>query len=957
MRARTVGYPRQAIRVTRAPKTTHPEVMDFGPFSLDLRQRVLRHDGCDVPIGGRAFDLLAELLGNAGVTLSHQDLMRAVWPGLVIEESSLRTQVKAVRRALAVCPPIARLLTNVPRRGYAFLGEVRPVPAHEEPPAPGAAGTPQAQARPADPLIGRSDAVEELRGRLEQAKVVSIVGAGGLGKTTVARAVARTMETRFDLVVHVNLSLATDGARALSLLSTAFHQHDIPNTSLNEIVARMAGRRVLVVLDSCEHVLEGAAGMAGALAAASDGARVLATSREPLGLKGEWVFALPPLPLPDDSVRTLSRAAAFPAIALFLERARPARGGRPFHDSDVVPMTTLCRRLGGLPLSIEFAAARSDALSVHEILARMDSSLELLASDRPRAEERHRSPRAVLAWSHALLDARQQAVFARLAVFSGAFTLEAGAAVAGDEQLAPAAVMATILELARKSLLVCRVEGDVSRFEFVETTRLFALERLHDGAERRRTRLQHAREVLRTLLAAGEDWQAIPPDAWRTCHGAIVDDLYGALDWLWSPEGDEALAVRLTTAGLGLIYSLGLLHHDQAYVARSLAVVRQVGAGAEAELSLIIAALTRGRSVDPQGQPSLVTRALELAAESGNPRAEISARYASWVHAFCLGDYDAAARDIARLGRLTRRHEPAAELMRLRLGAQIHHFRGRSALARKLAEHVLRAPERNLPIGYTGPLPKAIVMRIVLARVLWIQGEVDDAESVVQEALSLASEHPFALTQVLAMAACPIAFWRGDRASAAGNVQRLAELADRLRTAYWSEWLEGYKIALAWIGTDWDAHALTAGSPTWSTIASRRALDEAELCALGRPSAALRLRAGPPHRLWCAAEVMRLEAESLRSRGLPDAGCEALLRAARQRAEAAGELSWQLRAATSLASLLADRGDAAQARRVLQECLDRFRQGSGTRDLRSARALLDRLDACARGAPSRLDTV
>ena len=931
-----------------------PAVIEFGPFRLVPGRRVLQFDGSDIAIGARALDLLAVLLRHAGGTVSHRDLMRAVWPGLVIEESSLRSQIKLIRRALSVCPATAMLVTNVPGRGYAFLGEVRATPPAGEIAAPFAALA-QEEA-PSDPaLFGRSRAIEELCGSLGNSRIVSIVGAGGVGKTTVARAIAHQVEASFrDGVVFVSFSTATDAGRAMALLSIAFHQHGMPNSSLDEILALTKGRRMLVVLDCCEHVLETAAEAAHALLASGSGMRVLVTSREPLGLKDEWVHALPPLDLPDATPQTLAEAEEFPAVALFVERARHVMGNRRLADSDAAPIVELCRRLGGLPLSIEFAAARVDALGVREILARMDSSLELLTSNRQHAEPRHRSPRAVLEWSHALLDERQRTVFERLAAFSGAFTLEAGAAVASDDRLAPPVAMATILELARKSLLVSRVAHEQTRFEFVETTRLFALECLQGRPEFRDVRLRHAHELLRSLNAAGDDWQAIPQDTWRKTHGVLVDDLHGALDWLWSSEGDEQLAVRLTAAGLGLIYSLGLLHHDQAYVTRSLQVAQTSNVGADTELSLIIVLLSRGRTADPRGQPLLVQRALELSTQLQNPRAEIAARYVSWVNAFCIGDYAAAASEVARMSRLARRHEPVADVMRMRLSAQIHHFRGQNALARRLAEQVLRAPERVLPIGLAGPMPKAIVMRIMLARILWIQGEVADASEVADEAVYLSTEHPFAQTQALAMAACPIAFWRGDRKSAIQNVERLTEHTARLGSAYWADWVEGYKIALAWIDDAWEARALTGGTPAWGAISCRRALDEAEICAQGRPSPAFRQRAAPSSRLWCTTEVMRLEAEALRSRGLTHLGCESMLRAALKRARDAGELSWQLRAACSLGSLLADQGDTGQAARLVQETYDRFRQGLDTRDLRTARSMLDRLCSSPAEVPRRL---
>ena len=282
-------------------------------------------------------------------------------------------------------------------------------------------------------FIGRSDAVAKVVGLLDSYRLVTVTGPGGVGKTRLADEVLKRVVGRFaDGVAIVELAAVAEPALVAATVATALEVHQAAGMSIvDALVDRLSRQQLLLVLDSCEHVLDAAAELCAALLVSADDIKILATSREPLGLPEESRYRLPPLTLPDPNVPGAVVQAE--AVALFVERARQLDPDFTVDGDSGSVLARLVQRLDGMPLAIELAAARVEALGLPQLLDRLDDRFRLLVSANRAATARQRSLEATVDWSYQLLSGSEQRVFRRLAVFPGPFTLDAAEAVAGAE--------------------------------------------------------------------------------------------------------------------------------------------------------------------------------------------------------------------------------------------------------------------------------------------------------------------------------------------------------------------------------------------------------------------------------------------------------------------------------------------------------------------------------------------
>lgn len=439
------------------------EVLAFGPYRLHRHARQLRRGPAVVPLGGRAIDLLCALAARPGEVLSHGELERAVWPGSLVEDSCLRVHIRALRLALQDDAGAARYIANVPGRGYSF---VAPVVALPEEALPVAAAAPTLRAPPplAWPLLGRDDDLRRLRA--PRRRVITIVGPGGIGKTALALALAGEAGGAYpDGVCFVDLAACAHGALVEAALAAALGLL-APRAGLAQAIAsRLAGRRLLLVLDNCEHVIEAAARLLETWPAAAREVDVIATSREPLYVTGEWVHRLAPLACPpDDPALEREQALAFPALRLLVERAGITPSARQ------LPLAgRLCRRLEGLPLALGFAAARIRALGLDGAAALFDDDTRLLDSGWRTALARQRSMRACLDWSLRLLSPAEQQVLRACAGFDGPFGFEEALGALGGPDTSEC-----LLALVAKSLVLAEPRGAEPRMRLARMTRVYA---------------------------------------------------------------------------------------------------------------------------------------------------------------------------------------------------------------------------------------------------------------------------------------------------------------------------------------------------------------------------------------------------------------------------------------------------------------------------------------------------
>jgi predicted ATPase/DNA-binding winged helix-turn-helix (wHTH) protein len=467
-------------------ESEHDREFFFGPFHLLATQRLLLEGDKPVRLGSRALDILIALVERAGKLATHDEIREIVWPDTTVVEANLTVHVVALRRALRDGQGACRYIVNIPGRGYSFVAPVT-CPDRQEPPPPRFATSTHPHNLPAQltRLIGRAAVVDSLVQELATQRLVTIVGTGGIGKTAVAFEVAKQLIGGCeDGVWLIDLAPIDDPRSVPTALACTLGLDIRSDNPLPGFAAALRQKRILLVLDNCEHVIEAAAALVDGILTGARGVRILATSREPLRVNGERVCRLLTLENPPKSV-PLSAADTlrFPAVQLFVERAAAATGEFELNDADARYVSDICRKLDGIPLAIEFAAARVDALGVRGLSAHLDDCLRLLKSGRRTASPRHRTISATLEWSYQLLGQEEQTVLRRLAVFVGGFTLESACAAAADADLSPPDIADAVASLVEKSLVSVEIGNEATRFRLLETTRAYVLAKLAGTGE------------------------------------------------------------------------------------------------------------------------------------------------------------------------------------------------------------------------------------------------------------------------------------------------------------------------------------------------------------------------------------------------------------------------------------------------------------------------------------------
>ena len=386
--------------------------ISFGPFRLVPTQRLLLEGDNPVRVGSRALDILTALVERPGELVGKEELMASVWRGTFVEEGNLKFQVGALRRALGDGRGGRRYIATSPGQGYRFVAPVtvaeRPWPAVPSPtPIRRNHNLPARLTR----LIGRADAVRRIAALIERHRLLTIVGPGGIGKTSVALAAAETLINTYEHGAWlIDLAPLADPRLVPSALATVLGVDIRSDDPVSDLVAALRDRRLLLVLDNCTHVIEAAAGLAVSVLKGTAGVHILATSREPLRVEAEHVQRLPPLSSGSPSDRFgAAEALAFPAIELFVERTAECLGEFELTDPDAPIVAEICRKLDGIPLAIELATARVETFGVRGLATRLDDRIRLLTSGRRSGPPRHRTLRAALDWSYDVLSEPERA--------------------------------------------------------------------------------------------------------------------------------------------------------------------------------------------------------------------------------------------------------------------------------------------------------------------------------------------------------------------------------------------------------------------------------------------------------------------------------------------------------------------------------------------------------------------
>jgi predicted ATPase/DNA-binding winged helix-turn-helix (wHTH) protein len=456
----------------------------FGPFELSIGERVLLRDGQVLPLGDRALDILIYLADRPGEVIAKQVLIDRVWSDVTVEEGSLRVHVAAIRKALGDGQFGNRYIANIKGRGYSFVGTVVSVAGGAE---SGNAKFRHQGRLPVRPItmIGRETVVGEVSSKLRNERFVTLLGPGGIGKTTIALAVGRAVAGEFGGEVYlIDLESLTDPRHVAGAIATSLGLTLKSKDPGLELVDLVRSRKLLIILDSCEHVIEAVALIAEQLYRETEQVYLLATSRELLKVEGEHCCRVLPLDVPaDGSEQTAHAVLRYPAVQLFVRRVAARAGSVVLTDEEAPFVAEMCRRLDGMPLAIELAAGQVAALGLKNTVSRLVSRPELLRLSHRTAVPRHRTLKATLDWSYDLLSDAERIVFRRIAPFVGPFTLEGARHVAGRLGEDAGEILDAIAGLVEKSLIATRADETQAHYRLLDTTRAYALEKLEEHAE------------------------------------------------------------------------------------------------------------------------------------------------------------------------------------------------------------------------------------------------------------------------------------------------------------------------------------------------------------------------------------------------------------------------------------------------------------------------------------------
>ena len=914
-------------------------------------------------LGSRAFDLLIALLERPGELLSKDELISRVWRSTYVAEGNLKFQIAALRRALRDGQEGRRYLATSPGQGYRFVADVTV----EDDAAPWLAPLRPSTNKhnlPArlTPLIGRDDLVARLESRLPAKRLITIVGPGGIGKTSTAMATAERLIGAYpDGVWSVDLARLADPDLVLGAVAAAVQVNLNPEDPLASLAAALSNSSMLLVLDNCEHVIDAVAGLVVAIMNAARGVHILATSREPLRVEGEHVCRLEPLETPRASERLGSaEALRFLAVQLFVERMAASEEDLELREEDAPLVADICRQLDGVPLAIELAAARVSLLGVRELATRLEKGLQVLKGGRRTVLPRHQTMQATLDWSYGLLSPPEQTVFSRLAIFAGGFTLAAAAAVVGNADLGGEEVVDLVLELATKSLLATEVNFLGPRFRLLATTRAYALEKARERAELDTLAQRHATYFL-TLFDSSSRVDA-EFDKASDALALEINNLRAALEWAFAPPGDPAIGIGLAAASVPLWVSKSMLSEWHVWAERAIDNLGQAGLrGTRQEMTI---RATQGMSFQlvrnrPSEAYAALTRALELAETLGDTDYQLRILHSLWIYHMRMGEIRTAIALAHRAGPIAASpgNPVAWATAESMLGIALH-WAGEQESARRSLECLLQEltiVPRRLFVQRAG-FDLSIVARYLLARIDWFQGYPERAMRALGESIEEARglQNPQSLCSALAFGGCALALQTADLDIAERLAAELIDTAQRyaledfhawgkaaqeivsLRKGHGNPGPEQFRLAVQrWRACGW--HILLGSSDLAAALVEAGDRDETSAIIDEELERAEREQA-----FSMIPELLRIRGELLllQDNPEPQLARKCFMRSI-ECARAQGALPWELRTALSLALLERSQGQTNESRQMLQDVYDRFTEGFGAADLKRAKRLLD----------------
>ena len=966
-----------------SPAVKTGDILSFGPFALSVSERLLTKGGESLHLSARAVDILIALVSNSSQPLSKRELMARVWPDATVGENSLRFHISNLRKVLGDGEGGARYITTLPGRGYCFVApisrasegskkEVTPVTVRSS------GNLPPRLSR----MVGRADTIDTLSKQLAASRFVTIVGPGGVGKTTVAVAVAHELMTSFaGAVLFVDFGVLSDpdlvslchefphshSARIMAGHLTSLLGLSVPtDDSLAGLIAYLRDKRMLLILDTCEHFIESAAGLAAHIYAAAPQVHILATSREALRVEGERVYKLPTLACPpDDPKVTGSALHSFPATQLFLERVAATGTHLNLGDQEAALVVDICRKLDGIALAIELAAGRVEAYGLQQTAALLEQSLMALRQGQRTAPPRQRTLQATLDWSYRLLSDHERLILRRLAVFVGDFDIHAALAIATSVTVDQALVLSAIDSLVAKSMVAANQAGARMQYRLLDTTRSYALEFSVDRDDRENLAARHADYYRRWLEQVGTETRPALLDVEERMRlFAGLNNVRAALEWCFGANGNSEIGVCLAATAVPVFLSMSLFRECGLWSERAILALHPNARGKREEMQLQAAVgmslmFSRGNNTTVR---SAFGRSLAIAEQQGDILDQLKLLAPLHVFHVRMGEFKTALRYAEQMRALSERVEDSASaaLGRGLLGYSLH-FAGELGRARTELEAALRQSfgERDyehrpseMHATKAQPLSAPILTMAssmttgALARTLWLQGHPTEARWHARQN----AKHP-----VTVLYAVSVFLWIGDFDAAEEYIGRLISYAETHSLEPYVAVGRGFRGQLAvFRGAASDGvhnlrdclKAVHAAKYEVLTTPFNISLVQG-LVAMGQLNEGLSLIDETMDLvelngdLVYQPELFRVKGSLLLSmrppRGDEARACfiQSLDLSRRQ-----GARAWELRAATDLAKLLADGGKRHDAHSLLRPIFDSFTEGQGTADMKAAKQLL-----------------
>ncbi|KWV54844.1 hypothetical protein AS026_38490 [Rhizobium altiplani] len=939
--------------------STEPdEVVAFGPFRLHGEHRRLFCGSEEVQLGGRAMEMLLTLARKKGELVHKEELYNAAWPGIFVHEANLKVTIASLRRALREYSPAEDYIRTLIGRGYWLSDQV------VAPDMQGIADLP-AVANTRFPelgtVIGRDAEIAELRGKIAANRLTTIVGPGGIGKTTVAVATVQLIEDEEGgLVTFIDLARATGEEFVIPSVAAALGISAGSQDRLEAISSILARRRALVLLDTCEHVLNAVAHLCDVVLANTRDVRIVATSRQALRAKREVVFQLAPLEVPPSGrTYTAEQVVRYSAPQLLVERASE-KGKYKVGDKDASAVAEICRRLDGSPLAIELISPRLTSRSAPDVLRELGDRFTTLVGAAQDGPLRQQTLLATLEWSYALLTKSEAAVLRSVSIFMGTFDMDAVVNVVVHHDLDPTAVFDAIAGLRAKSMLSVEQIAGGMRYRLLDSTRAFAGNLLETSGELPAVSGAHARLMLGIFARANADRARLPARPWHAAYAGNADDLRRAIGWALFRRGDPLLGIQLVASGVPLWHELSLSEEARRNCEQALAEFDRIGCTDPAlKLKLIVglAAVSSYISADAEKATETFEAAIQLSRQIGDTNAECQALGAFARYRLLPGNQTEVWKILKGLKRVAMRsnNRPAKwEHEFLLTEVDIIHCQYPPAIARM---EMLRQELRGVSDGSVSrfDLDPKIRSETAISAMTWLGSRrpgtgLSGAKVTAREALE--AHHGWTLIYSYVHGILFVLSECEEWALAKHYADLLKDTIYRHGMPAWIPVANCHIEALdALSGFRTDPDGLMSAFDELRTGLRQMgrhvyyALLIRALYAHGHVDQGVQILdylfdIGPQRSM--VPELLRLRAVKERSVGRNEDALSTLQRSLTV-AEENGAWAWRIRCATDLATLLRDRMQVDEAKRVLEPVYGQFLDGFDIPDLQRAGNLLTEL--------------